>query len=772
VRLLALSILAPILLQSQTAQVSGLISDATGAALAGASITLTKGDTGTRYASRSSAQGYYAIPATQPGLYKIRVRKDGFQTVVQLGVMLASGQNARIDFVLQLGIREDSVVVTAQPAAATTEDSAIGTVVDRALIDNLPLNGRGLLTLLELVPGVTVTPAGAGESGQFSAAGQRADSNYVTLDGVSVNNGIGVIGQSGGRGVQLGGVVPIYTALGTTQSLVSADSIEEFQVQVSGSRADQGRTAGAHVMMTTRSGANDLHGSFAEYARNETLDANDWFANRGGQPRTRFRMTDPGGSLGGPIRRNRTFFFVSEESLRLDHPAIETQLVPTALTRLSTPPDVAWLTSALPLPNGPDAGGGLGLLTLAAPRSSSADSFAARIDHTFGPKLQFFSRFSHAPSHDALANPGSLLATRVDVASDSLTAGLDAGLGRSGWHSLRVNWTAVREASSTSTEALGRLIDLAQFLPALSDPASTVYSLQIVTPGMALISDSAVGEQRQWNVADTTSLTRASHTFTFGADYRALWPRLSSKPFMVTAVYSGLSAFAERSPLALAISERNRVSLRLSNLSAFAEDTWRISPRTVLNYGLRWEFNPAPGGRDGAPLFESVAPGDPPRVTIAPQGSSLWSTGLGNGSAWSSAWTPRAKHWCAARSASFTSPDSRPRFRPGFRKSRPTSRLRARSMASAPLSANSQRRIRPRPPRWPRISDCPTPFSGILLSTASSPAAPLRRSPGSDPQAAACCVSNRPKLPRSTATTAGRRTRQCRHRSAHAPAAT
>lgn len=623
-------ILAPMALFSQSVQLSGLIRDSSGAALPDAAITLTKEDTGIRYVSRSSADGYYFIPATQPGVYKIRVRKDGFQAAVQLGVRLDAGPGARIDFTLPLGMLQESVEVTAERNPVDTEDAAVGTVIGRGLIDTLPFNGRGLLALLETVPGVTITRAGGGESGQFSAAGQRADSNYVTLDGVSVNNGIGVIGLIGGHGVQMGGVVPVYTALGTTQSLVSLDSIEEFQVQTSGSLAELGRTLGAHLAIITRSGTNSFHGSLADYTRNEAMDANDWFAGRVGQKRTRFRMHDLDATLGGPIVRNRTFFFVSQESLRLDHPAIETQFVPTAISRLSAPAGAGWLLEALPLPNGPEVGGGLGILTLPAPRSSNIDSTSVRLDHAFGPSLQFFSRFSHAPSADALANPGNLFATRVSVSSNSFTAGLNATFGSSLNHSLRLNWTRVREMSATWPEAFGHAIDLSQYLPSLAAPSQTVYTLQILSPAIALVTDNAIGVQRQWNLVDTTTLTRNSHTFAFGVDYRELAPGLSSRPYMMAAVYPNLNAFAAGNAMAISVSLRNSVSLHMSNLSAFAQDTWRISPRLVLNYGLRWEFNPAPGGGAGAPLFESVVPGPPPAIQIGQQGQSLWRRGWGN----------------------------------------------------------------------------------------------------------------------------------------------
>src|SRR5580698_8911598 len=156
------TLLAPAVLLAQNVQISGLVRDSSGAMVRDAAVTLTKEDTGVRHLSKSNAEGYYTIPAAQPGVYKIRVSRDGFQTAIRMGVKLDVGETARIDFVLRAGMLEDSVQVTAAQGLLDGEDTSVGTVFGRGLIEALPLSGRGLLTLLEVTPGVLITPATAG----------------------------------------------------------------------------------------------------------------------------------------------------------------------------------------------------------------------------------------------------------------------------------------------------------------------------------------------------------------------------------------------------------------------------------------------------------------------------------------------------------------------------------------------------------------------------------------------------------------------------------
>src|SRR5262249_17777597 len=154
------------------------------------------------------------------------------------------------------------------------------------------------------------------------------------------------------------------------------------------------------------------------------------------------------------------------------------------------------------------------------------------------------------------------------------------------YNSARVNWTGVNEMAETRAEASGRGIDLSNFVPPVSPASDTVYALDILSLNLPLINDYARGGQRQWNITDQFSVVRGRHLLSFGADYRHLRPSLSSQPFMVGALYSNLDALAAKTPLALSVSARNSISLRLTNLSAFAQDSWRLASRLTLNYGL------------------------------------------------------------------------------------------------------------------------------------------------------------------------------------------
>jgi hypothetical protein len=191
-------------------------------------------------------------------------------------------------------------------------------------------------------------------------------------------------------------------------------------------------------------------------------------------------------------------------------------------------------------------------------------------------------------------------------------------------NSLRLNHSGVTEESAIETPG----IDLAPYAPVLTPPAQTSYSLGILSLGLSIANDEAKARQRQWNILDTLNVVRGRHLFQFGGD-RRLAPSVDATPYAIASLYADLNALATGNITMLTVSQRNPVSMRLADISLFAEDAWRITPRFTLSYGLHWELNPAPTSGGGAPLFASVNLNDS-TIQFAPQGSSLWSTGAGN----------------------------------------------------------------------------------------------------------------------------------------------
>src|SRR5260370_26124922 len=187
--LLLVFALLPACLAQQRAQVSGTIADATGAILTGAQVSVVNEANGIRRVTRSNQEGGYAVRSLQPGSYKITVRRDGFQTVARLGVDLDKNRAARVDFTLPLRSMQAVITIEGAPPLVNAEDGAVGTTVDRDLLDNLPLNGHALQALFDLSPGVVATPATAGESGPFAVHGQRANTNHFYGAGGSAKTG-------------------------------------------------------------------------------------------------------------------------------------------------------------------------------------------------------------------------------------------------------------------------------------------------------------------------------------------------------------------------------------------------------------------------------------------------------------------------------------------------------------------------------------------------------------------------------------------------------
>ena len=300
-----------------TAQLAGTIMDPSGAVIPEASVILTSESTGFRWEVKTNAAGIYNIPFLQPGAYRIDVQAQRFRPVSRSGVRLEVAQTARVDFTLEVGATADSISVVDKAPLLNAGTAATGGVIAPESVENLPMLGRNSNALMVLAPGVratrqtTVNPALESHYQFFSINGSRPNQSQFTLDG--------------GNNTNLTFNGPEYSP--------QVEEVEEFRIQTSNFSAEYGKSGGGVINVVSKGGTNEFHGSLFDYFRNDKLAANDFFANRSGTPRTILRYNQFGGTVGGPIRKNHTFFFFSYEGLRMKTPTVRTTTVPTTLQR-------------------------------------------------------------------------------------------------------------------------------------------------------------------------------------------------------------------------------------------------------------------------------------------------------------------------------------------------------------------------------------------------------------------------------------------------------
>jgi hypothetical protein len=253
-----------------------------------------------------------------PGTYDITTEAAGFNSQARKNFLLEVAQQAQIDFTLEVGDASQVVTVNGGTDLLQTTDASVSTLVDRELTDNIPLNGRSFQNLITLAPAVNLSNA-QNSNGQFVVNGLRASANSFSVDGVNAVSTVTGYQSAGGNNAS-------YNAAGGTNSMVAADALQEFRILTSSYAPEYGRTPGAQVLLSTRSGTNIFHGAAFEYIRNDKLNAADWFVDQAGQSKPPLRSNDFGGVFGGPVVRNKTFFFVSYErstsaatAIRRDH---------------------------------------------------------------------------------------------------------------------------------------------------------------------------------------------------------------------------------------------------------------------------------------------------------------------------------------------------------------------------------------------------------------------------------------------------------------------
>src|SRR5919108_457143 len=286
-----LMVSAQLLSQVSTSSITGMITDPGGALVSGAKVTAKSEATGVSYQMTTTSGGTYAFSSVIPGQYAISVSKPGFRNFVSLHNVLTVGLPLVVDAQLQLGAAAETVEVQSSYQRIETTSAQVSDIVPEKDIKNLPLNGRNPLTLLTLEPGVVQrTNQSAGSNTHVFGSRDRA--HNVTVDGIDANES----------------TVPNPQA--NIQRL-TPDNVQEFRTVTLGATAENGRNSGANVMVATKPGTNDLHGAVFYFNRNTAFNANEWFNNYDGQKRPDLKLHQYGFDVGGPIKKNKTFFFGS-----------------------------------------------------------------------------------------------------------------------------------------------------------------------------------------------------------------------------------------------------------------------------------------------------------------------------------------------------------------------------------------------------------------------------------------------------------------------------
>src|SRR5262245_48689713 len=309
--------------QAVSGTIHGVVRDPSDAAVAGATVTARNVNTNYMRTAVTTSEGDYRLPSLPLGTYTLTVEHPAFGQFVQEGITLHVDQQARVDVVLKVGNVSEKVVVSAEAALVNTTNAETAEVVERQRVEQLPLNGRNFVQLIQLTAGTNAGSAGDQQnnlvinhfrgSAFFTPNGMRSWYNNYILDGVNNNE----------SAWNSGGII----------MLPVIDAIQEFKVATGNFSSEFGRAVGGVVNVQTRSGTNDYHGNLFEFFRNNSLDANEFFNNASARPRPAFRQNQFGGTFGGPVRKDRLFFFLDYQGLRQRRQLTYLASAPTAAMR-------------------------------------------------------------------------------------------------------------------------------------------------------------------------------------------------------------------------------------------------------------------------------------------------------------------------------------------------------------------------------------------------------------------------------------------------------
>lgn len=579
--------------QSVQAGISGVCRDASGLAIQGVSVGFRNLETGWSRAAVTGIDGRFQGVALPLGEYRIEASKAGFRTEARRGVVLHVGREAVVDFTLQISRVEERVEVVAEASMVETSSAALSGLADAKKVSDLPLNGRDIVQLIQMQNGVQSARTDGGDivtgskGTRVVVAGARSSMNVFMLDGTVMNN--------------LGNRV----AGGATGSLTGVETIKEFRAYTNGYSAEFSRAAGGAFNIVTRSGTNALHGSLFEFLRNDNLDARNFFDGE----RPEFQRNQYGFSLGGPLARNRTFYFGSYEGFRerLGQTVIRT--VPDLEARkgvwngvqLPVAPAVKPYLELWPAPTSdPAPGDGSALYTSLFTRPVSEDLVNARIDHQLSAAGTLFARYTGSDSSqrfltdetftqfpNLLSNrPQFLTVQETHVFSPAAMNELRAGFARSNPFERMEDEQVRPDLAFIRGEALGvlNISGLDFFGPDRNTPRRLT--------------------QNSFQLSDQFTLTRARHTLSMGAQLERLQYNVVSASqlrgeFRFAGFGDFLQARASTFEGVMPGAKDFTRGYRQTLAGFFVQDSWRLAPRLVLYLGLRHEFVTVPTEQHG-----------------------------------------------------------------------------------------------------------------------------------------------------------------------------